>query len=514
MNTTKKLLKRILLHGMLLSLSMLLYIVPRAQFVTLSEYQGRVIDEKTGQPLAYANIYFKKHHSGVISNENGFFSLELEGVTATDTVCIQYIGYKPFKVPVSRIAEFPIIPMEEYIINLSETLIFGTAPDAAFIVKQVLINKDSNYRRVTALQQTFIRQRDINDFDQMELRYRKSDIEGLDEKLLDTLEQKIPKHTTSYTDFLGHVYLTANPDDSVKLKVDPERMVSLKEQDMDELEQYGKLFEDLLSNTGDKEYWKVRSGVFGDRVDVDNDSTETESGIDTTTDNSWSTSGYAGSIRYMRAYSNLNDKSAWDFLYHTGSYRYTLAGGTRVNGEDVYIIDFEPRRNGLYTGRVFISTTTYALIRADYAYAPGKVGRDIQLLGIGYTETGFSGSIFFEKSGDNYVLKYFSRRSTEHFSLDRSIVLVKKKKRWLFDKTLNEFKTNLLIGASMENSTEYLALDSKALTEDQFKAFQQPDRIEIIYVDQFDDRLWSGYPIIEPTEQMKEYKKQGDIFSR
>ena len=47
---------------------------------------------------------------------------------------------------------------------------------------------------------------------------------------------------------------------------------------------------------------------------------------------------------------------------------------------------------------MYISTETYALIRADYDYAPDKTGRDIHLLGIGYTENQFSGSIFFEKT--------------------------------------------------------------------------------------------------------------------
>jgi len=32
--------------------------------------------------------------------------------------------------------------------------------------------------------------------------------------------------------------------------------------------------------------------------------------------------------------------------------------------------------------------------------------------------------------------------------------------------------------------------------------------MDIIYVDQFNDNLWKGFSIIEPTEQMKEYKKQ------
>ena len=37
--------------------------------------------------------------------------------------------------------------------------------------------------------------------------------------------------------------------------------------------------------------------------------------------------------------------------------------------------------------------------------------------------------------------------------------------------------------------------------------FKEKERVDIIYVDQFNEDLWKGYTIIEPTKQMKEYKK-------
>ena len=54
---------------------------------------------------------------------------------------------------------------------------------------------------------------------------------------------------------------------------------------------------------------------------------------------------------------------------------------------------------------MYISIRTYALVRADYEYAEGKTGRDIHLFGIGYTENEFSGSIYFEKKEENYILQ-------------------------------------------------------------------------------------------------------------
>jgi len=157
---------------------------------------------------------------------------------------------------------------------------------------------------------------------------------------------------------------------------------------------------------------------------------------------------------------------------------------------------------------MYISIQTYALVRADYEYDEGKTGRDIHLLGIGYTENYFSGSIYFEKKEDNYVLKYFSKKTGFSASFDRNVSLLKKRKRFLFDKKLNEIKVGIDMSMDIEESTEYLVLDGKDIPHKQFADFEQKERMEIIYVDQFDDNLWKGYSILEPTKQMREYKKQ------
>jgi len=204
----------------------------------------------------------------------------------------------------------------------------------------------------------------------------------------------------------------------------------------------------------------------------------------------------------------MNEKDEWEFLHKTGKYDYTLLGGTRVNGEDVYIIDFTPKSGGRYFGRMYVSISTYALVRADYEYAEGKTGRDIHLLGIGYTENHFSGSIYFEKKEDNYILKYFSKKTGFHASFDRNVALLKKKKRFLFDKKLNEIKVGIDMKMNIEESVEYLVLEDKDIPHHQFTDFEQKEKMEIIYVDQFDDNLWRGYSILEPTKQMREYKKQ------
>lgn len=466
---------------------------------------GMVLDKLNQKALPYANIYVLNKYQGAISNEDGHFYLDISELDDSDTLRFQYIGYKTKTITVAELKNRSIVYLEEDIINLSETLIFGDAPDAKTIVKKVIENKEKNYKSTTSKSQVFVRERSMADVEKLNLDYKKSTIEQLDKKMVALVESKIPRQSASYTDFLGYLYFNANKDDSVTLKVEPIRAVSLKDKDVDDLEQLQSIFEKVLEDTGEDEYWKIKSGIFSQKIDLD------EEGVDSIKDsmeeNTRDLEYFRRGLKYRLEYSNLEDKDDWEFLHSTGKYEYSLQGGTRVNGEDVYIIDFVPKSGGVFEGRMYISTETYALVRADYGYAPGKLGRDFHLLGLGYTENMFRGSIYFEKKNDNYELKYFSKKGGVNGSLNRDVSLLKKEERWLFDKKTDELKFRFKISAKVEGSYEYLVLSEEEITNKQFSGFVQKKNMEMIYVDQFDDNLWKGYSIIEPTEKMREYKK-------
>jgi hypothetical protein len=104
-------------------------------------------------------------------------------------------------------------------------------------------------------------------------------------------------------------------------------------------------------------------------------------------------------------------------------------------------------------------------------------------------------------------LKYFSKKAGAQAEFDRNILLIKKKERFLFDKTLNEIKVGIRLKVDTEQLVECLVLDSRPLSPGEFEAFRQQEKAQAIYVDKFDNNLWKGYEIIEPTRQMRDYKK-------
>lgn len=462
--------------------------------------KGIILDYSDSSPLAYANIAIQNSSKGSISNEKGHFSLDITGLNDNDSLSFQYIGFQTQTISIADLQLTSTIYLKEDIQNLKQVYVFGNPLKAKDIIKMVIKNKDQNYSKQPLKSQTFIRNKDISDIEHFELKYKKSSFDVIDEKLIASIPSRVPKHSTSYTDFLGYTYYSKDANDSNHFKIEPIKTVSLKDKDLADLDQLESAFESIFINPKEKEYWKAKTGIFSTKIEVNlPDSNAQKKGA--------KTKDYQRMFSNKLRYSSLKSESDWEFLYSLSRYNYTLLGGTQVNDEDVYIIEFTPKNKGSFQGRVYISIKTYALIRADYEYAPGKMGTDGHLLGIGYTENYFSGSILFEKKNDNYRLKYCSKKTGVKVSIDRKISLLKKRERFLLDKTLKEVKVGLEITVAAVESFEILVLNNTDITNQQFNTFQQKEYMKIVYVDQFNDQLWKGYSIIEPTQQMREYKK-------
>ena len=451
-------------------------------------------------PLPYVNVISLNTGKGTISNEHGNFSIDINSLNDTNIIRFQCIGYKTKELTIERVKNGTPIVLSENIYTLDEVLVLGTTPDPEEIVKAILENKELNYKNKPHKKQVFIRKKSSSDFLDFKLNYKKSTISDLSPEIVKSIEEHTPKHSTSYSDFLGYVYSNENEDKKNHLKVDPIKTVTLKSKDITELESSYSVFDSLFSNTKDKEYWKVKTGILGTKINFNEKEDE-----DST--NYQSLKSYANRINSHLSYSTFEDDDLWEFLHKTKRYNYTIIGGTSINNESVYIIDFTPKRKGTYEGRLYVSIESSALIRADYKYAPDKFGMNVHLLGIGYTQTIFNGSIYFEKNKENYNLKYFSHQSGYKISVNRKIALQHKKKRFLFDKKLNELKVGLDFSQVYEESLELLVIDNNEIETDEFERFRQKEKMKITYINQFDENLWKGHTTITPTKQMKEYKK-------
>ncbi|MBC8265531.1 MAG: carboxypeptidase-like regulatory domain-containing protein [Flavobacteriales bacterium] len=454
---------------------------------------GTILDEKNEHPLPYANIINLNNGKGTISNEHGNFTIDIANLKMNDTIRFQCIGYKTKELTIERIANTTPILLSENIYTLDEVLNLGTFPNPVEIVKGILENRELNYKNTPHKKQVFIRERSTTDILNFKLNFKKSNISELNPEMIQKIEEKTPKHSQSYSDLLTNIYI----QEEANLKLVPIKTVALKSEDITELDNFMPLIESVFKNTTEEEYWRVKTGILGIKVNfIAPDSTKKEK-----------LRPYKNSIKDYLGFTTFNDEDQWEFLHKTKKYNFKIIGGTSIDNESVYIIDFTPKKKGVYEGRLYISVETSALIRADYKYSPDKLGTNIQILGIGYKQTNFTGSIYFEKKEHNYQLKYLSYQNNYKVSIDRKIALQKKKKRFLINKKLQEIKVGLDFTQENNESIELLVIDQFPISEQSFDKFEEGKYMDITYVNQFNENLWKGYTTITPTKQMKEYKK-------
>jgi len=475
--------------------------------------KGSIFDANDKSSLPYANIILISKNKGVISNEVGHFSINISNCFETDTLRISYIGYQTQDLTIKELKDSSVIYLREDNLMLNNITLFGNVLNPESIVKKVLENKNNNYVETNSKKQIFLRNRYINHMNELNFRCKKSNFSNLDKELIEVLEQEIPKHTISYRDFLGDVYLLQEEEDSTVLKINPIKIIELEEKsDLTKLGELEETFKEVFNNISENEYWKIKTGIIGGKVHVNENSVSVGSEPEKT--DSLKTNNPKDPFRSEKwritnlvRFASFEDEKKWDFLYNTNKYEYVLSGVTIANGEEVYIIDFEPNKKGTFVGRMYIAMETSALVRIDYKYDTGKTGMDMQLFGIGYTENKFNASMYFEKKENKYKLKYCSKIESSIFSFNRSIALQKKKERFIFDKKLKEIKIGINLIGDHESSIEMLVLDEGPINQNQFNDFEENENVNIIYVEQFNEDLWKGYSIIEPTKQMKDYKK-------
>lgn len=100
--------------------------------------QGRIIDALTKEPLPFVNIGVLKKELGTVSNEDGFFFLEVPDVFAKETLRFSMIGFDE--------RDFQVADLEAILLS-NNTLVL--AEQTTFLEEVVLTAKKKWYTRVS-----------------------------------------------------------------------------------------------------------------------------------------------------------------------------------------------------------------------------------------------------------------------------------------------------------------------------------------------------------------------------
>ena len=106
------------------------------------EISGKVIDMMTNQPLFECHVYLNDNY-GVLTDEEGFFKLEVPAGSENEKLHISYVGYETYAIPLKEINEdFLKVGLIEDIIELEEVVVYSNRWNR---FKEIVKDISSNY---------------------------------------------------------------------------------------------------------------------------------------------------------------------------------------------------------------------------------------------------------------------------------------------------------------------------------------------------------------------------------
>jgi len=443
---------------------------------------GRVLDLETGIALPFASISFNDYSNGSVSNSEGVYVMDIAADRLGDSLYFSYMGYETLGVSVKSLLMEGSVWLRSAQINLAEIPVYSQTLNALAIIKLVDKNFPKNHPQVNQVQHLFYHSYNNTPFSEANrMNVLKTSFTDIDQGLVDEVLEVIPEDIKSYRDVIVDFY-----SHGAERKIMPIEGISLQESTA--LSVQKQIEEKLLSLTEDIElsfeddelYYKMGTGIISSKLELDEPDSED---IDTVMTNTDDTTHYLIRAEYLRKdienflvnTADINSDNL-EFINKPKKYNYQKEL-TLFNDEWVYKISFDPKEQGIFQGVLYIAATNYAILQFDYEFATGKSTENINLLGIGHKVNYKKAQVIYEKLDTAYFVKYVNAEKREFFSVDRDFFMVKKEKRFLFDKALNKIKFALDMQFETKNGWELLVIHRQNLTKEAFELVKEPEKM-------------------------------------
>lgn len=496
------------------------YLILAASFISLSaqaQIRGKVVDAKSGESIPYANILINNSDSQ-ISNGEGYFTVPEANASDETVILISCMGYAGVKLTVAQLqSRDAVVRLEEVAYEL-DNVNLADRPTAESIMAGVKQNLKANYAQNTILAKDVLFLREASTFKPSKLNVEITKSTGFTKKSLQEANGEINQWTSNlianptkeFTDMLGHYYTSPKQEADKQTyysKLDVKQATRLKDESrstsVDEMQAaMTKLFLKHLDTT---KYYRFKSGWFGshDTISMRKDYNKKKNKKNKV-DNVSSAKTRLSSIRNE---SNFLYSKKMEFVTQPEIYKYTYEGTVLLGGNEfAYVLKFEPRKNrAIYQGKIYVSESDFAVLRADYALAPGKKGEGFNmklLLGVKYSENISSGTILFRKDpiGDGYYLQYASEETGQYIYLNRPVKFIE-----LAEEDKDVFAVDIKMEGSMINKKEFLNMARATLSSSEFDGVKEDD-FAYKRISKYDPSLWKNYGSIEPLDEMKRFQ--------
>jgi hypothetical protein len=493
----------------LLNIKMQIYIVFLLFFLNHLNSQtivGRILDSELN-PLPYSTIELGKNY-GVITNEEGFFSIDVSSFHSQDSVRVSCLGFNKQEFLLKNfISKDYILETKTHL--LDEVVLTNNTLSVKQIMLNVFENLSKNYKYDLSSYKLFSRRTEhINGkeadfkvdestgFSRNQLQLFNSEFDKLEKSLLNNTSKQ-------YIDLAGDLYVF----DQKKSKMIVKKAIRFIDEDNNQSIKslFEKCNEIVLKHIDKTKNYKIKSGWF--TLSKNTSLGEKQRNM--------SDSLRALSFVKKAMHSTIKNHSFekhdpfLDFIIDQKKYHYKLDEITYLDSEKIYVISFFPKRfGGKFEGRLFVSGDSFAVIKLEYNYYEDRVGKKINLkllFGIKYVEQNKKGFAVYKKAIDGFYFPcYISEQAERYFYINRPFKFIDK------DNGRNKVDFDFLIEGIYNEKNEFLIIEKTDLDKSKYNSLLEKKVIDYETHQKYDPTIWKDYSIIEPLEEMKLFKKYLD----
>nr|WP_321235423.1 carboxypeptidase-like regulatory domain-containing protein [uncultured Psychroserpens sp.] len=472
-------------------------------FLNAQELTATIIDKSTNTPVPFVAVQTAEF-KGVISNEEGVFIIDLQDVDS-NTIELTCMGYQALTLSIEAIkATNYIIQLTPAINELNTVYLTNTRPHVDSIIAKVKQNLKANYKVDSLSYSFFYRETNHIDFENLNLKvkkashFKKRQLVDANESLNKMGNEIKNGNFVHFTDYSGNLHVINNE----RKKLDVEKATTIinsnKNISLDNIQEKAQNI--VLRYLDTTKTYKLKTGLFK----IEDSLSLVEEGDKMDNPNENDIQNLRESTSSILNKSRLGSSSMLKTILNTDNYEYTLKNANFINNEMVYLIEFKHKRSrAKYSGSIYVSEDSYAVLKLDYRYAKGKRGEKFNLrliLGVKYIENVNQGTIIYNKNKDDfYVPRYIKAESGEYFYIHRPLKFIENSSAR--NKTAFDFK----IEGQTKHREELLFSDISPLDLSIYDAFEETKSVTFESLRKYDANVWSGQETLAPSTELKTF---------
>jgi len=473
--------------------------------VFCQNFSAKIINSSTQEPVSFATVQTGKY-SGVISNEEGVFNLGISN-DSIQNIYVSCIGYQATTISIQNIVKNNYMIFLDEVVNELETVYLVTnRPKVDSIIARVKRNIYQNYKANLTNHDIFYRETSYMDFQNLDFEIEKAShvkklqLINANKNLNDLTKKIIQSKTTHFTEFIGN--LAFKDSSSSKLNIEKANRIINTEKDFS-IEQVQKQAQNIVLKYLDStKTYKLKTGL----IKIE-DSLSLQEDVHVQNDmvREFELNDLKEKTQNIIKYSQFYDNSFITNILDENLYNYVLKGITVYEDELIYIINYIPKKSkSKYTGTLYVSDESYALLKLDFQYAEGKRGKKLNLkllLGIKYIENLHNGTIIYEKSETNiYRPRYIKYENGNYFYVNRPLKFIENSSQ------KNKTLFNFMVEGHIRSREELLFNLNEDISLKAYNAIVEPENVPYQLQKRYDSKIWKNKEVLAPSEELKRYQ--------